>query len=254
MSLGHAMRRAASGVATGDDGFFGSISMLREFWAEDPSWSNPGDGNKLVTLRDNGTLAEDLTAYSNGGGDLKPTYADSGINSKPSIVYNATANSTGGYLQTTQGANPNSSSPGHTVVAVAKVGDHSWWQYITDGYSEANSRHIIGCAASLADWRGYCSSNLNVLDGTPDTSAHLFVLRALRDDLELWVDGVLIGTDTVGLASSSFGFTIGGDIGGAAALVEGEAPYVAQYDGDLTAHGSYATYTAAIASYYSITI
>lgn len=226
-------------------GFFGRLPMYREFWAEDPGWSNPGDGNVVVTMRDNGTAA------NNAGktGVVDPVYRSSTINGRPGIDFQATAESIGGRLAASSGT----SGAVYSVVAVAEFDRlFSAASYVTDSSSGTGNRAIIGGLVSGSKWRAYHSATAFVEPSGYNTDPHLFVAVFKTDDIRLYVDGSLVGTDNSGTVIGVPGLSIGGDRTGSNQFLDGRVCYVAQYNGDITTHAEYAAYHAAIMSHYAI--
>ena len=227
-----------------DDGFFGTISMLREFWAEDPSWTNPGDGNDLTTWRDNGSIGSDLVAGRELGTDNYPTFVSTGgINSRPAIRFDNPSVNNGGYMSTVSTA-----TVARTIVAVAKFDTASGARHITD--STSGNRSII--RVNGGQWEIFEDSADNALGGTPDTNPHLFAGTFIDNSLVLYVDEVAVATDPTSTIQNSTGFILGCHQNLAANFFDGEICYVAAYDGDLTAHADYDEYIQNLRTYYGI--
>lgn len=247
MTLNPALRLMAGKTpASSGPTFFDYYSMLREFWPEDPSWSaKPTDGGTITTIRDNGSLAFDLTASALGGG-TQPTYQATGaINSKPCFEFHATSETVGGRASTVSGT----VTTAFSVIVVGKFDTAvTVGEYFTSGVS--GDVPIVGTLTN--DWRGYHSSTLNVLAGTPDTSPHLFVFKVATNATQLWVDNTSQGTDTAGTIGSGSGFILGSANSNQA--LDGSIAYAAMYSGDITAATGYATWIADIASYYGLTL
>lgn len=236
----------AGGGATGPS-FFGHYTMYREFCAEDPNWTDPGDGNVLTSVRDNGTAAEDLSVT---GSATKPTYHDSLIGGQPGFDFAATSStgSDGGTLHTGIGT----IAADFTVVAVGRFDNESWFQHLIDSDgASSEQRCVIGHGAAYT-WRGYNQSALSVDVGAADAADHVFVLHVSTDDLRLYVDGTLVGTDSSGTAQPVQGFTIGGDWEQNSELLNGACSYAAMYEGDLTAATGYADWLQEIKDHYGI--
>ena len=231
--------------AAAAEGFFDTIGMAREFWAEDPSWTNPGDGSDMVTWRDNGSIGSDVTAAIEVGGTL-PTFVDSGVNSLPSVNLNNSSESNGGYLSTTTGT---TSSAAFTIVAVANLPSAAWQNRLI---TSSTSGSFLSLGTRGVSWYTWHNGELSLETGTTATGDHLFVWRCADNDLELFIDGASIGTDTSGSVGDTTGFIIGCRQDFVEEFWNGPVAYVAQYDGDLTAHADYADYTTAITDYYGI--
>lgn len=65
----------------------GAVTWQSVFWAEDPAWTNPGNGNPVTSWNNAGTDATDATEATN-----PPVYASSvaALNSKPAIDFDGT--------------------------------------------------------------------------------------------------------------------------------------------------------------------
>lgn len=66
-----------------------SISWAHAFWASDPSWSNPGDGNSVSSWRNAGSNG---TAAAQATGGNRPIYRSSyaNLNSQPAVEFVST--------------------------------------------------------------------------------------------------------------------------------------------------------------------
>lgn len=248
LSLGPVMQQVTGVTPT----FFGSIGMNREFWAEDPSWSNPGDGNSLTTVRDNGALAADLTAATVGGGTGPTFKAASSINSKPAFRFNASSQTVGGYLSTSSGT----PSGFHSIVMVARLLSNTWSVHrFTDTQTGAN-RSIIEKIDSTSDnFRTFFSSTVICLssNGVANTNAHVHTAKFSTDASTYDVDNVSVATDTSGTVSGTISGWVVGAGQGLNACVHGDIAYLAQYDGSITALGStYTDWLANIMAYYGL--
>ena len=230
----------------GGPSFFGSYSMLREFSAEDPDWSDPGDAGEVDDWRDNGTIGANLAPVGTGAA---VTYVSSGVNSLPSISFNATSVSSGEVLRTTV----NTPTVPITVGVVGKFDTVYSSSYFTD-CGQDTGRIIIGGLTSVGGkWRAMNNIGMKQDTGTNDTDPHFFVLYLDDNDMEFWIDGSSESTDTSDAAIDPRGMTIGGALAGDASLLNGLVPYAFQYSGDLTADGGFSTWANSVASYYGLT-
>ncbi len=234
-------------------GFFGLLDgMLREFWAEDPLWTNPGEGNLVTGWRDNGSIALDLVVVADAGAanSDKPIYVGSLIGGKPGVEFRASAPSTGAGLEAGILVN----AP-HSVVVVARIDNlgGGWFPYMVD--STAGGRAIIGIGAVSATtkWSGYHNVQLFCEAGAWDTANHLFVLVVKANDTRLYIDGTQIASDLSGAADTTTGFIVGsGRLSALGTRLNGAIGYAAQYGGDITADADYAAWNAEIQTYYGI--
>lgn len=228
------------GGGSGSD-FFGSISMLREFWAEDPAWTNPGDGNDCTAnIVDNGTLGLNAAPSS----PTEPIYRASGIGGKPAWDFTP-SNQCGFRVQT------GSSGTEFTVFAVAQITTLSVQNTITD--AGATTNNAFTSANSSNQWRAYNNTGaIQPIGGTADTDPHLIVVHFKSNDTTFYVDGVSVATDTSGTVAAATGLTIGCNYALSGGGVTGKIAYVGMCSGDLTADGDYSTWLADVLSYYGI--
>jgi hypothetical protein len=239
----------AGGGGASASGFFGAIGMRREFWAEDPDWSDPGDGNDMGTWRDNGALAENIGAGTASGGAL-PKFFDSLINGLPGVDFAATTNTSGGYVRTSAGT----TDPPLTVGAVARVDVINGTinaPYIMDAL-HSSVFAAIGALNSGSQWTAYHVAGLNANGGTWDANPHLFILRIATNDLDLYVDGSIVASDSSGTASTVTGITLGADRAAGGSMLDGAVSYAFHYEGDLISDPGYSDWYDAIIDYYGI--
>lgn len=234
-------------AAAAPSGFFGGIAnIVREFWAEDPSWTNPGNGGTLTTVRDNGSLGEDLTAGAVGSGSA-PTFVTVGaINSKPAFRFVRVSATNGGYLTTANGSNT-----GPVTVVIVGQADAANTFYFTDS-RDAAAR--LAVASGAVNWATRHTASLQVASATAsDTAAHLVVAQFATNDAELWLDNTSLGTDTSGTYSAGNGFVIGANAELANQVFDGDICYVAVINSTADASG-FSAWLALLASHYGITL
>lgn len=156
------------------------VSALHAAWAEDPSWTNPGDGNAVSSWRDGGSNGTDFT----NTGSARPLFRSStaALNSKPTIQFDGTDD----YLR---GSNPAQAQPYKIIVV---------WQYVS-----VTSGRIVGTAGGAggintqgAAWR--INAGVSLSGGTPNTSPH--VMRATFDGAssQFWLDGTSVMSGNAG--------------------------------------------------------
>jgi hypothetical protein len=243
----------AGGGAAGPTGWFGAFSMYREMWAEDPDWTNPGDGNDLTTTRDNGSAAKDWTAYGDTSGHI-PHYVTSLIGGQPGFDFLATSNTSGGYLLS---VNPDAgmTSGIRTTVIVGRIDtQYSTYAYLVDSRGVGNTnRSIIGTGANAAStWGCYANSGLFVDDSSVDSNDHLFVAVFKTNDTRFYMDDTLIGTDSSGTYVMHDNVIIGRNNVAGGGSLNGAISYYAEFDGDLTAESGYSDWIDEIIAHYGI--
>jgi hypothetical protein len=229
--------------------FFAQIAMLREFWAEDPDWTSPGDGNVIASLHDAGSLAQDLAYAAMGGSPVQPVYVNSLIGGRPGFDFRATSDLNGGRLHTTGG----SSGTTFSIIVVGRLDELlTSFPYFTDASAvSAGNRAIIG-GASGGTWRAYNVATGFVSGGTKDTDVHVFVAVFKNNDIRFYIDGALIGSDTSVTIGSAPGFSLGGNVQGNGSALDGAIGYATMYSGDITAHADYSDWLQRIKDHYSI--
>ena len=236
-------RSVIAATSSAGPAFFDTIPMLREFWAEDPSWTNPGNGNAMVTWRDNGSHGADVTAAAIGGGN-KPIYVDSGLAGRPSIRFTGTAGGVGGNLSEATGTTGNT----RTKVLVFNS-DRTTGQTFAPLDSRAYYSYL---AIQSGNWFSYSAGGtVSMSDGAADTGNHLMVQRWDAGNHEMFIDGASVATNGGGATTARAGITIGSSYNDLN-CADGDIPYVAVYNGDLTAHPDYAEYIHNLLTYYGI--
>lgn len=235
--MGAAMQQ---GAATTD--FFDVYTMLHEAWAEDPSWSNPGDGNNITTWRNNGSDAVNFSLST--GGTNPPVFRSSvaALNSKPAIE-----STNGEKLMEITGASATSISQPNTVVMVVNDTTASGTRVFWDGESARNL-----CYSDTTNFNLFAGTIQTA--GSSVTGALLLVGVYNGASSKLRVNGSETTVSaTIGTAAMD-GFRLLADFNDGTARVDGHISYTAVYDGDLTADGGFSSWEQNIADYYGITI
>lgn len=88
-----------------------AVTWKAAYWAEDPGWTNPGDGGAVASWRDGSGNSNTITEATN-----KPIFraADSNMNGKASVEFNGTSHKLRGTF-TSDSAQPRS------IVLVARI-------------------------------------------------------------------------------------------------------------------------------------
>jgi hypothetical protein len=246
MTLGHAMRRAASGAAGGvtfDP--LGDITWFDAWWAEDPAWTNPGDGNNIPATGLNGN-GSDATDFVIDTVTTTVTYASSGtINNRPAIRFSGGSSNNLYFPTATFGS---TLTEPWSVVTIAKQ-DSTSTLYLCDGTSAAQ-RSILSDNGS-GNWRFFAGGNV-VSSASTDTNAHLFVGHSSNSGASfIEVDGTQ-STATVA-ASAPTGVHVGVSNTSTAGY-DGDIVFQGWYSGDITADGSWADFETWVTTHYGITI
>ena len=219
---------------------FGDISMFREFWAEDPDWTDPGDGGTLTSVRDNGSESTDLSILST------PKWAASAVDNKPAFDFTS---------GTTASAYVTTGSPSTTfsTVVVCQFDNLSGDQVVMDDRDSAEDMYLA--KTSGGEWYSYnsglddTSSGETIVADTP----YLVVTVFEDNNLRTFVNGVKVLEALSGTVSAPVGMVMGASYGNTFGI-DGYIPYLAVYEGDITDHADYAEWTTAIAGFYGITI
>lgn len=233
-------RRLSAGADTSPGGGGGSFDPLSigwyaAFWAEDPNWTDPGDGNAVSSWRNDGS--GDWGAAAQATGTKQPLYRSSvaALNSKPAIDFDGSNDE----LKTSAGTAQEPSTGGGPLVSVmiADVTPNSTFAYLHDrraqvGGDPGTNRFIVGMTSGNG-WRIYVDSGRD--GGTATSGAHLFVFDFWNNpNSYLYVDGVTIQNGVnIGWCSLD-GLTLGAGIN-AGAFVDARIAFMGLKVGALTA-------------------
>lgn len=226
------------------------------YWANDPSWTNPGDGNAVSSWRDASGNGRDLAQATAGN---KPTFrsAVANLNNRSALQFVRDTGTSGDFLSESSGwtrAQP------FTVVAIISAltdpndgsdvwrvfGSNSNQVQLGKGYPATNE---VVLYAAGADFRGTSPATTADL-----TSANLFTWFLNGASSAVGKNGT-VGTVTAtpgtqGIATATF-INIRGDTWQPA---DQKLAFFAVYNGDFTANGQYANFKSWVASYYGLTI
>ncbi len=224
-----------------------AIAWEAAFWASDPSWSNPGNGNPVSAWRNFGSRA--------GAGDAaqstanrKPTYLSSvaGLNNQPGVSFDGAGSGLGDYLIT-----GNFSSAFTTQGSIIVIGKR-------DGAGAGGNESLATCAGSSAFTTLYFASgkvNLYASSGFAgpafDNSAHLYRGRTNGASSAIAVDES-VTTGTVG--ATSYAFVSIGRGGNDTDQPKMTVAFVGLYSGDITTDGQWSAFKTWAASTYGLTI
>lgn len=234
--IGLRRRTAAGGFDPLSD-----ISWHSAFWADDPAWTNPGDGNAVTTARDGSGNGRDWTQATAA---KKPTFraTDASFNNRAVIEFDGTDDT---MLQSAY----TGIATGTVMVVgrlrtVAEVG-------IFNGLT-ASTRWALGVILPDSDWNLHQGiPSPGVSGGTPNTSAHLFQGTFSATD-QLFVDGTSIGTASAGTESLT-GMALASFVGGASGFSQLDLAFVGISSSVLSAP-QVAAFEAWAGSYYGLTI
>lgn len=214
-----------------------SISWYAAYWAEDPGWTNPGNGN-TVTTWDDAVGSRNLTQ---GTAASRPTYRSSSatLNNKPALefvsdFFTDTAASWGTLTQ---------------PVSIVVIGFWTSPDASTDAIIGANSGTFLLRKNATPLVQLFAASGLN--GTTPNSSAHLFGGVYNGASSNLIYDGTLT-SGNVGSGSMA-GVTISGT-GGAASSHTFTMAFCGFYSGVITSHVYWSSFKSWVTSYYGISM
>lgn len=221
------------------------ITWLRVYWANDPSWTNPGDGNPVSSWRDASGNADDM---SQGTAASRPTFRSTvaALNNRSAIEFDGVDDFVNGGSAEANHAQPVS------VVIIATA-----WGAAVDnvifGFSGNDCRIARGYpgAEEVAIYAGGSDYS-----GTSrgDANAHLYSFLFNGASSAIGIDGdVQTTAASPGTRGYEFGHAIGAQSLGAN---PGDATiaFVGVYDGTFTSDTDYAAFKSWAASYYGLTI
>lgn len=200
-----------------------SIDWHAAFWAEDPNWAAPGDGNAVSQWDDasgNGRHAVQSTAAA------QPIFRSSvsSMRTRPAVDFDGTDD----WLATAAFA---SAITGVSEIFVVARLDTVKDCAIVHGIS-GTARRAVQTISAGANWAVFQGST-TVSGGATDTDAHAF--RAVFDTTdELHLDGALVASGDAG-SENLTGLRIGANAGGSGFFLDGQVAFVGLKEGTLTA-------------------
>lgn len=179
-----------------------TIGWHSAYWAEDPAWANPGDGNQVTSWADASGHSRTVTQ---GTGINRPLYRASvaALNGKPAVDFD--------------GVNDYLASPS---AFTATTGDLTK-VIVLQMRSTAANQHFFswGGTGSRTDFFIYADGSWGLYSlgtavfngGTPNTSAHLLI-GTFATAAKLEIDGATIatGSGTSSLSTHTLGAYAGG--------------------------------------------
>lgn len=168
-----------------------SISWDLAFWADDPDWTDPGDGNGVSSWRDAGTIGSNATQAT---GSKQPIYRASvaAFNNRATLEF---AYSSGHELAT--GLFPSDITTGE-VFLVGRARNVNANDTVAFFQGDASHRWALSRYRPSSDnqWRLYRGGS-SVFAGTGDDNPHAFRLICNSTD-EIVIDGTSIGSGDAG--------------------------------------------------------
>lgn len=238
-----------------------NIKWSLAWWASDPDWTNPGNGNVVSLWRNAGSFGARNDAVSTSVG-TKPTYYSSvsSLNNRAGVRFTAASTT---YLYFTNGNPPNPASgqvwahptigPPFSIVAI--------WQNVLGGGSimealaptDIQTRVLAG---SMSRGGVNMSSDTVVWSNAPSFMAGHFSSPSAAIELgNKRIDFVSVSTGGFGgkvAAFGSGGSVIGARYTTASSYFDGYLAFLGVYDGDLSTHPLWSSFKQWAQTYYAI--
>ena len=203
MGLNLALRLGAV-IASGAYDPLTAIPWHSAYWASDPGWSNPGNGNNVTTWDDGSGSGNNVTT----GSGTPPVFRSStaAFNSQSTVEFNV------GTLGISLGASK-ISAPVTKVLIYNHTALTGAGQHVMSCYSAAAGRGSdFNWELSTASYVMYAGgSELKV--GTPDTDAHCFFNFYNGASSTMKQDGTTIGSGVDVGSNQTDGWLLGGHNG-----------------------------------------
>lgn len=240
--IGTALRRTGAGL-TSPPAFTNTVAA---FWAGDPAWSNPGNGNAVSSWRDYSGQGRDITQSTPG---FRPIYQASvaGLNSQPAVAFDITDDNLGSSAFTATG------TTAHTLLMVLRLGSTVSG---TQVFFAPPSGAFLSFYGYLGTWTGFTTAT----SGSPFSASGIaantsYAVRLhIKSGTDKWsVNGTQSdnnGGDLVPNALTTVGL---GGVGGASGAGASIA-YAALIDADATADANWSTFVSWVSTTYGLTI
>lgn len=238
------LKRRAVVPAVGGFDWFSLGSPLRSFWTEDPAWTSPGDGNDIVTWRDNGSDGVDLADRTSAN---PPSYHSTGanlINGRPAVAFDGGTNDEA--LESVASHAPNIAQP--FTIAIAFQFNSVHHGYLCDGLSTTDPRILIGARAATPQW--FYQAGTFQADGGADTDPHVMVCLINGASSVMRLDGAVIITGANPGSGEWDGFVMGSNQNSGARHLDGRVAGFSVWDEDITADGGFSDWEADAISHY----
>jgi hypothetical protein len=219
-------------------------------WADDPNWTNPGDGNAVAQWDDGSGNARHLTQVT---GNRQPLFRSS-----VALLNNRAAVDFDGVNDMLQSAAFTNVAQTHSIIWIGKrdgVGGGANNERIIDLTNGGPPNTSLFMKANgSTKWGIYAGSAISSSSLDQDTAAgHAIRVKYAGASTALVVDGT---TDTVnpGTGGGTY-FTLGcnppNDISAAGNI---HTAFAGLYAGDVTADGNWSSFVTWVSSYYGLTI
>lgn len=239
--VGTALRRTGA-ASTGPPTFTNTIAA---YWASDPLWSNPGDGNAVATWRDYSGQGCDATA----AGSVQPVYrATSSLNSQPVVEFDNTDDYMTATIPSTSATNP------HTMIQIFRSGA-AWTSALRfiGGVSDSTSfNKYEQVAQSFANVRAYDTTGYFDHGGTGANNTN-YVWRMKWDTSTNSAWSINNSTTTNSTLRARSGLALLW-LGRSGFPIQTQLAYMAYIDGDATADANWSSFVSWVSTTYGLTI
>ena len=188
-----------------------SIAWHSAYWAEDPGWTNPGDGNAVTTWDDATANGRDVTQAT---GTKRPLYRASvaALNGQPALEFDGTDD----FLQTVSAFTVTSGTLTKVIIYQYRShpgGNRHAWSAMDSGSNRADMFRTSGA------WAIYGSAAagggaIYITGVTPNNNAHLEV-ATFGASASILIDGssITTGSGASALTTHCFGGYLGNENG-----------------------------------------
>jgi hypothetical protein len=219
------------------------VGWTEAYWADDPDWSNPGDGNSVSSWRSGGSGAR---AVENGTGANQPIFRSSvlALNNHAAVDFDGSNDNL--YTSTFTLDVP------HNLVVVGMIDSVPGERYVVSYVANDNGLFV---RSATGTWSMY---TLGYINGGAYTIGAGAALRVRSSDTVLDNEIVTNGTSS-GLTGNSYSNTNDGlSLGGARAnggfCGDCHIAFVGYYEGDVTADVKWSELVSWVSSYYGLTL
>lgn len=225
------------------------MSWKAAFWADDSSWSNPGDGNSVSSWRDYSGNGRDL---SQATGSQQPKFRATvaALNGRAGVEFDGSDDRmlTSSWTATSQ---PTSMILVCELVTVP-VGSTGWYAMIGNVSSGFNSLVVFDYSGTKK-WtlRGgspgevgpIASTGALVMRGKMNGTSSVYTVNGTS-----YSSGSNVGSDT------SNGVTLGGYYGAGSFYVNVRIGFAGIYVGDITSHANWNDFKTWVSDFYGLTL
>lgn len=216
------------------------LSWKAAYWADDPSWSNPGNGNAVPSWRDGSGNGYDVAS----SGSARPTFRSSvtNLNGKAGVEFDGTSD----YLLN---ASP-VVTQAYSLVAVVDMIAITGTPIISDAGGTGRAALFINAGLT---WSVYTGTSVLSTSYGPSTGAHGF--RVLANNASSALNDNMRNTaGTLGSATGFTGITLGAVTGGASNWGNVRIGFWGCYQGDITGNAAWPDLVSALAYLYGVNV